>query len=431
MKYREMIADRLSKQGCSWGYNAIVDSASRIFFGVEAQRADGRYIVRSDELLTAFIELENAARDDTDRKGASHFPQGQGLGHSNPLALSPAWFDKPLSKIYRFLLILLLLFGVGNALGQTRLPAPLPTPTGPVTAAVTSAGVTEKSADGNLLEFQKSLTEQAKSYQDFLKTETDRHQTFLQTWFERVTWVLGIAGTLFLALIGLTHWKALAEVKKDVKSRFGELVRTSLDEKTREFEAHLDANKTKVDWQVEALQKRISQTKIDVDRELDTIVEFASIAAHAAVVLSRKRSDDPRENLFEDTRRRDVLIRLKKFQRRLPAHRTLAIFIGRLLVALDDLPGAIEHLDKVISFRQQQKLDTDADYGALLYNKACYLNLLARSSAVPRDEENLRNRAWKVLQACMQLVPGDKEEAQLDPDLADIVQPPDREWENL
>ena len=109
----------------------------------------------------------------------------------------------------------------------------------------------------------------------------------------------------------------------------------------------------------------------------------------------------------------------------------MAIFIGRLLVALDDLPGAIEHLDVVISFRQKQKLDTDADYAALLYNKACYLNLLARSSAVPRDEEDRRVVAWKVLQACVQLVPADKEEAQLDPDLADIVKPPDREWKNL
>ncbi len=59
MKYWEIIAGRLSNAGWSWGYRSLIDSAGRTLFNVDAHRDDGRrYIVRTDELLTAFLELE-------------------------------------------------------------------------------------------------------------------------------------------------------------------------------------------------------------------------------------------------------------------------------------------------------------------------------------------------------------------------------------
>ena len=62
-KYWEIIADNLSKQGWSWGYSRRTDATDRTTFMVDAHRDDGkRYIVRSDELLTAFLELEEEAR---------------------------------------------------------------------------------------------------------------------------------------------------------------------------------------------------------------------------------------------------------------------------------------------------------------------------------------------------------------------------------
>ena len=63
MKYWWIIADNLSKQGWSWGYSSHTDATGRTTFVVDAHRDDGkRYIVRSDELLTAFLELEQEAR---------------------------------------------------------------------------------------------------------------------------------------------------------------------------------------------------------------------------------------------------------------------------------------------------------------------------------------------------------------------------------
>jgi hypothetical protein len=58
MKYWEIIADKLSAAGWTWGYcGAVARDGWR--WTVDADRGDGRrYIVRSDELLTAFLELE-------------------------------------------------------------------------------------------------------------------------------------------------------------------------------------------------------------------------------------------------------------------------------------------------------------------------------------------------------------------------------------
>jgi hypothetical protein len=61
MKYWEIIADNLSKAGWSWGCISVVDSNGRTIWIIDAHRGDGkRFIARSDEKLTAFMELQSA-----------------------------------------------------------------------------------------------------------------------------------------------------------------------------------------------------------------------------------------------------------------------------------------------------------------------------------------------------------------------------------
>jgi hypothetical protein len=57
-KYWEIIAGKLSAAGYSWGYcHAVTRYGWR--FVVDAHCGDGRrFIVESDELLSAFLELE-------------------------------------------------------------------------------------------------------------------------------------------------------------------------------------------------------------------------------------------------------------------------------------------------------------------------------------------------------------------------------------
>ena len=58
MKYGEIVADKLSAAGWSWGYCSVVTRNGWRWI-VDAHRDDGhRYVVYSDKLLTAFLELE-------------------------------------------------------------------------------------------------------------------------------------------------------------------------------------------------------------------------------------------------------------------------------------------------------------------------------------------------------------------------------------
>jgi hypothetical protein len=62
VKYWEIIADNLSKAGWSLGWVSAVDSEGRTIWIADAHRDGKRFIVRADEKLTAFLELEAAMR---------------------------------------------------------------------------------------------------------------------------------------------------------------------------------------------------------------------------------------------------------------------------------------------------------------------------------------------------------------------------------
>ena len=63
MKYWEIIADNLSKAGWSLGWVSAVDVKGRTIWIVDAHGYGKRFIVRADELLTAFGELERAIHE--------------------------------------------------------------------------------------------------------------------------------------------------------------------------------------------------------------------------------------------------------------------------------------------------------------------------------------------------------------------------------
>ena len=60
MKYWEIIADNIKKRGWTYDYVSTVDSQGRTIWIVDAYRGDGkRFVVRAEEKLTAFVELES------------------------------------------------------------------------------------------------------------------------------------------------------------------------------------------------------------------------------------------------------------------------------------------------------------------------------------------------------------------------------------
>jgi hypothetical protein len=63
MKYWEIIADNLKKAGWSLGWVSAIDREGRTIWIVDAHRDDGkRFVARSDEMLTAFVEIESVIR---------------------------------------------------------------------------------------------------------------------------------------------------------------------------------------------------------------------------------------------------------------------------------------------------------------------------------------------------------------------------------
>lgn len=62
MNYWEIIAEKLSASGLSWGCSSQIDAAGRVLYTADAYRKDGkRFTVIADDKLTAFLELEKAS----------------------------------------------------------------------------------------------------------------------------------------------------------------------------------------------------------------------------------------------------------------------------------------------------------------------------------------------------------------------------------
>jgi len=65
VKSWEFIADRLSKAGWSLGWVSALDVEGRRIWIIDAHGYGQRFILRADEKLTAFVELESAIREGT------------------------------------------------------------------------------------------------------------------------------------------------------------------------------------------------------------------------------------------------------------------------------------------------------------------------------------------------------------------------------
>ena len=60
----------IPKAGWSWGCVSAIDSNGRTIWIADAHRDDGkRFVVRADEKLTAFLELESAIRSGRTPRG--------------------------------------------------------------------------------------------------------------------------------------------------------------------------------------------------------------------------------------------------------------------------------------------------------------------------------------------------------------------------
>jgi len=62
VRYWEIIVNKIIQAGFSVGWVSALDDYGRTVWTVDAHRDGKRFVVRADEKLTAFSELESAAR---------------------------------------------------------------------------------------------------------------------------------------------------------------------------------------------------------------------------------------------------------------------------------------------------------------------------------------------------------------------------------
>ena len=115
-----------------------------------------------------------------------------------------------------------------------------------------------------------------------------------------------------------------------------------------------------------------------------------------------------------------------------PTHRRVVILLGRLEREISGYPEAISILTKAIVAWKRSKQPFEANYAALLFNRACYKNRLAEefskvSNSVQAEEK--RGEAWTDLSEACELDENNKEEAKDDPDLATLYNSSSRKWE--
>ena len=63
MKYWEIIVNKIIKAGFRVGWVSAIDDYGRTVWIVDAHRDGKRFIVRADEMLTAFVELQRAIHE--------------------------------------------------------------------------------------------------------------------------------------------------------------------------------------------------------------------------------------------------------------------------------------------------------------------------------------------------------------------------------
>jgi hypothetical protein len=83
MKYWEMVADKLSAAGWSWGYCSAVTKDGWRWI-VDAHREGRRYIVLPDELLSALLESEATLRERRSQEVRFVLDHRYNFIHSNP-----------------------------------------------------------------------------------------------------------------------------------------------------------------------------------------------------------------------------------------------------------------------------------------------------------------------------------------------------------
>jgi hypothetical protein len=169
----------------------------------------------------------------------------------------------------------------------------------------------------------------------------------------------------------------------------------------------------RLDKQLEQMEQRVGEK---IERETTIVTEFTEAINIAGIVLLKKREDRT-----ADPARREALDRLNSALKDYPHNRQLCIYVGRLMRALGETEMAVKFLGERIEARRLHRIPEGQDTADLLYNRACYLNELRRGEKNAERKEALKKQALADLEASVKIFPENREAAQHDVDLADLI----------
>ena len=207
----------------------------------------------------------------------------------------------------------------------------------------------------------------------------------------------------------------IARIRSDLEPTLKEMGR----EMTKQIDAAVKAGTDDLRTRLDVLNTKITQPLFY------TVVEYASVISQGSAILSREPTNDPKIKEERYRERSEVIDRFKNLQDRVLHHRTFNILFGRLYKAQRDYPGAIAALTKAIDSRTPAELEGSekVDYAALVFNRACYLNLLSKENLAqnnPDLAEGNAAKAWNDLKIWAKLAP-DEREGTSDEDLAGLL----------
>ena len=179
--------------------------------------------------------------------------------------------------------------------------------------------------------------------------------------------------------------------------RLLKLVSDKLTKQVEEQGANLTAQKKEIEQQQTILQQQQTELqnqkiKLEQERQINEALSFAG-------GISGKESEEDRSL---DGYRRDAVKLLETARKFDPTNRAIGVYLGRMYRLLKDYPKAIKELDESLERRRAQKIPLEKDDGTLIYNKACYTNLIARSKS-GNEKINMQTEAQKLLKEAQSL----------------------------
>jgi len=255
--------------------------------------------------------------------------------------------------------------------------------------------------ENSVLEFERELREEAKEHREYLKDSLDQ-----------LKWAVGAIVVLGGAVFGWLNYKSRKEIRAEVNTRFKTTVETMFDERMAQFDKFLNANRAKIDETVRTTDELLGHT-----------ADFVSVFTYGFALLERPSKDNRLE-----LARRDVLRQAEPLRVDFPHWRHLAILLARLHVHFGEEYAAIKILTETIEERDKRGLPRDMDYGALLFNRACYQNLAAKKldNESKWRAEKLRADAWQDLKRSVEIDPENIPEALQEPDFEGLWNQKDR-----